>query len=241
MFKILVQSLHAGSGATTVALNLALALSQSRRGVLCSLCADNSQIMASANLSVLQELTFPPDEAIELSADLLFYAKSLFLKGITPPTPDAWIEPLRSDLETLSQAAGDFLVIDGGPAPSAAAKAAAASVDAVFTVLCPNATGLLSLRNFQPHPHELLLANQVHPDSRTQADVMLFIRAPEHQLPSVPFQLPYDEHVLRAVLENEFLSAAYPDCAFMQSMESLAVYCGLLEAQGRLDLPEEEG
>lgn len=87
MFKILVQSLHAGSGATTVALNLALALSQSRRGMLCSLCADNCQIMASANLSVLQELTFPPDEAIELSADLLFYAKSLFLKGITPPHP----------------------------------------------------------------------------------------------------------------------------------------------------------
>ena len=52
MFKILVQSLHAGSGATTVALNLALALSQSRRGVLCSLCADNSQIMASANLEI---------------------------------------------------------------------------------------------------------------------------------------------------------------------------------------------
>ena len=85
MFKILVQALHSGSGATTVALNLALALSQIRRGLLCSLCADTSQIMASANLSVLKDLTFPPDEAIALNASLLFYAKSLFLKGITPP------------------------------------------------------------------------------------------------------------------------------------------------------------
>ena len=227
----------------TVALNLALALSQIRRGLLCSLCADTSQIMASANLSVLKDLTFPPDEAIALNASLLFYAKSLFLKGITPPrsSSDEWIEPLRSDLKILAQAAGDFIVLDGGPAQSAAARAASACVDAVFTVLCPNAAGLLSLREFQPQPHELLLANQVHPDSRTQADVMLFIRDPEHQLPSVPFQLPYDEHVLRAVLENNFLSAAYPECAFMQSMESLAVYCSLLEAQCSLDLPAEEG
>ncbi len=226
MYKILVQALHAGSGATTVAFNLAQALSTRERGTLVSLRPEHGQIMASCHHSVLDVAQPSAHEAMVISPSLQLYCALTWLKA-----RESW----ESLWDYLNFHLSGFVVIDGGPSSSELCARAAFEADIILTVITPNAAGLMALRGYHTDKREFIVGNQLQPQSALQADLMLMVRA--HQQ-VCPVQLSYDEHVLRAILDNQLLSAAYPQCAFVSEMDSLAVFCELLKIKYKLDLPD---